>query len=74
MNENFQANSWDIKQLQDEQKLLQPIHEKYLGNKSTFTWTSEVLTPNLSNLLDYKDRVNYGCKLLGYTAEQGCKP
>ncbi|MFD1246089.1 hemagglutinin [Paralysiella testudinis] len=40
------AMKWDIKQLQDEQKLLQPIHEKYLSGKGTFTWVSEKLTSN----------------------------
>ncbi|WP_202801123.1 hypothetical protein [Cupriavidus basilensis] len=30
--------------------------------------------PGGINILDYKSRVNYGCKLLGYGDTQGCKP
>jgi len=26
------------------------------------------------NILDYKSRIEYGCKLLGYGVEQGCVP
>jgi hypothetical protein len=26
------------------------------------------------NILDYKSRIEFGCKLLGYSADQGCKP
>ena len=63
---------WDIKQLRDEQTLLQPIHEKYLANHSFFRLVSEKITH--VDILDYKSRIQYGCKLLGYTAQQGCKP
>lgn len=84
--------TWDIKQLKDEQKLLQPIHEKHLANQTSFLWASKVMTsdtimnviPNQIdprktqkdgiNLLDYDSRIKYGCKLMGYSAEQGCKP
>ncbi|WP_274585783.1 hypothetical protein V9W64_05895 [Neisseria leonii] len=83
------AVQWDIKQLGDEQALLQPIHEKYLKDYSLFRWMSEVLTDTkyggkiLNNkdaqdggidILDQKSRIRYGCKLLGYTEQQGCKP
>ena len=26
------------------------------------------------NILDKSSRIKYGCKLLGYTEQQGCKP
>jgi len=73
---------WDINQLKTEQKALQPIHEKYLKDKSLFNWFSKQLTNTTGNrgieggidILDYKSRVKYGCKLLGYTEKQGCKP
>ncbi|PKZ67780.1 hypothetical protein CYJ96_11935 [Moraxella osloensis] len=83
------ATQWDIKQLRDEQTLLQPIHEKYLGNQPLFNWVSNILTDTnyggkiLSdkqvqdggiNILDKSSRIKYGCKLLGYTEQQGCKP
>lgn len=64
--------TWDIKQLRDEQTLLQPIHEKYLSNKYIFRTISETLTD--VDILDYKSRIRYGCKLLGYSEQQGCKP
>jgi filamentous hemagglutinin len=30
--------------------------------------------PGGVNILDYKSRVEYGCRLLGYSAAQGCSP
>ncbi|PMC14662.1 hemagglutinin [Oligella urethralis] len=36
--------AWDIKQLKNEQALLQPIHEKYLSDKKGFTKASQLLT------------------------------
>ncbi|PMC16529.1 hemagglutinin [Oligella urethralis] len=64
--------AWDIKQLKNEQALLQPIHEKYLSDYDAFRWASEVLTD--VKILDYESRVQYGCKLLGYGENQGCLP
>ncbi|MBD9656688.1 hemagglutinin repeat-containing protein [Pseudomonas sp. PDM12] len=82
--------AWDIKQLHSEQQLLQPIHEKYLKDRTAFTGLSKILTnsdyktdlilnesstqPGGIDILDYTSRVQYGCKLLGYGAAQGCKP
>lgn len=66
------AMQWDIKQLRDEQALLQPIHEKYLSDKDWFRSISGWMTD--VDILDYKSRIRYGCKLLGYTEQQGCKP
>ncbi|MBD9398679.1 hemagglutinin repeat-containing protein [Pseudomonas sp. PDM11] len=82
--------AWDIKQLHSEQQLLQPIHEKYLKDRTAFTGLSKILTnsnyktdlilneastqPGGIDILDYASRVQYGCKLLGYGAAQGCKP
>ena len=81
---------WDVKQLKDEQNSLQSIHEKYLGSpyKSFFLDRSKWLTdaskndfinrsqqqPGGIDILDKSSRIRYGCKLLGYTSEQGCKP
>ncbi|WP_283190182.1 filamentous hemagglutinin N-terminal domain-containing protein [Pseudomonas sp. PMCC200344] len=82
--------AWDIKQLKDEQTILQPIHQQYLGDRSSFQWISNVMTdvsvwPNSFidqkqgvvggvNILDYRSRVEFGCKLLGYSKSQGCTP
>lgn len=82
--------AWDIKQLKDEQAILQPIHQQYLGDRSGFQWISNVMTdisvwPNSLinekqgvvggvNILDYQSRVEFGCKLLGYSKSQGCAP
>lgn len=66
------AMQWDIKQLYDEQTLLQPIHEKYLLDKDLFQGVSGLITD--VDILDYKSRIRYGCKLLGYSEGQGCKP
>ncbi|MFL1733062.1 hypothetical protein, partial [Moraxella oculi] len=86
------AMQWDIKQLHDEQTLLQPIHEKYLSNANLFRWVSNQMTdsknrkyigglikekqtqPSGIDILDKSSRIRYGCKLLGYTEKQGCKP
>ncbi|MFL9481053.1 DUF637 domain-containing protein, partial [Acinetobacter baumannii] len=66
--------AWNISQLQQEQKLLQPIHEKYFSDKS---WKPMVWIPQFTmkvNLLDYGSRIEYGCRKMNYTAAQGCKP
>lgn len=81
---------WDIKQLKDEQTSLQNVHNKYLIDKEVFTSLSGFATDSekvsskfLDNrstisggvdILDYKSRINYGCKLLGYGLAQGCTP
>ena len=82
--------AWDINQLKNEQKILQPIHEEYLSGHDTFLGVSKYMTdsdrgagdlpvdvPGISggvDILDYKSRVEFGCKLLGYDASQGCVP
>ncbi|CRN00612.1 Hemolysin precursor [Pseudomonas sp. 34 E 7] len=82
--------AWDINQLKAEQRTLQPIHEKYLSGYDTFLGVSKYMTdsdkgakklpldvPSISggvDVLDYKSRVEFGCKLLGYGVSQGCKP
>ncbi|MDR0779181.1 MAG: hypothetical protein LBF16_00580, partial [Pseudomonadales bacterium] len=81
--------AWDINQLRAEQKVLQPVHEQYLLNKDIFTKASNYITdtstligsklekqgqPGGINIIDYKSRVQFGCKLLGYSADQGCGP
>ena len=86
---------WDINQLKNEQRVLQPIHEKYLSDRSVFVGLGNLFTdteikvlgagnnpltseqqgqPGGIDILDYKSRVEYGCKLLSYTSSQGCKP
>lgn len=65
--------AWNISQMQQEQKLLQPIHEKYFSDKS---WKPMVWIPQLFmnvNLLDYRSRIEYGCRKMNYNAAQGCK-
>ena len=71
-NKRPNAMQWDIKQLQNEQKLLQPVHEKYLSNETSFKLTISLMTD--VDILNYESRIKYGCKLMGYTEQQGCKP
>ncbi|WP_256676386.1 DUF637 domain-containing protein [Pseudomonas sp. RGB] len=82
--------AWDISQLKNEQMILQPIHEEYLSGHDVFLGVSKYMTdsdkgagalpgdvPGVSggvNILDYSSRVEFGCKLLGYDASQGCAP
>jgi filamentous hemagglutinin len=87
--------AWDINQLKGEQQALQPVHEKYLGDKpvflkisSTFTDTSLPILGAGNNpftdekqgvsggvqVINYESRIDYGCKLLGYSEKQGCTP
>ncbi|WP_259765933.1 DUF637 domain-containing protein, partial [Pseudomonas protegens] len=82
--------AWDIKQLKGEQTILQPVHEKYLGGRDLFQSMSGKATntsgiaghfieerqgvPGGINILDYASRVEFGCKLLGYSKSQGCTP
>lgn len=88
-NQDLDPVQWDINQLRSEQQTLQPIHQKYLKDRVVFTWVSKTMTnsdglgailpdrqtaPGGIDILDYNSRINYGCKLLGYSQEQGCKP
>jgi filamentous hemagglutinin len=83
--------AWDINQLRSEQQALQPVHEKYLGDRDAFTFLSTQVTDANKllirrllddkqamsggiDILDYKSRVKFGCKLLGHGAAQGCQP
>ena len=79
---------WDINQLKSEQSALQSVHSKYLADKDLFRLGSKYITnTNIVSIgegkqgqqggidiLDYKSRIEFGCKLLGYSAAQGCKP
>ncbi len=78
--------AWDINQLKTEQSLLQSIHERFLeghiifqnvGRLATDTsiWPDSIVGANGGvSILDYKSRVEFGCKLLGYSKSQGCVP
>lgn len=82
--------AWDVNQLKSEQAILQPIHQQFLGDHSSFQLISNYMTdisiwPNYVvgekqgvaggvNILDYQSRVEFGCKLLGYSKSQGCTP
>lgn len=78
--------AWDINQLKAEQSVLQPIHERFLGGCNIFQyvgwlatdtsiWPDSVVGANGGvSILDYTSRVEFGCKLLGYTKSQGCAP
>lgn len=66
---NFLA--WDINQLMSEQKTLQPIHEKYLTERTSFRTASKI---SGVDILGYASRVRFGCKLLEYNEAQGCTP
>jgi len=80
---------WDINQLKSEQQVLQAVHDSYLSDKGVFRYASHHATDSTSlgyvfddrktikggvDILDYKSRVEYGCKLLGYDMLQGCAP
>ena len=81
---------WDINLFKLEQSALQPIHENYLKNSDIFIKTIKKLTDSENSIpttindkqkikggvdiLDKNSRIKYGCKLLEYTEEQGCKP
>ncbi len=79
---------WDIKQLKNEQSLLQTIHEKFLGDHTFFQTVGKYATDTSLNpfigdkqgvdggviILNYDSRVEYGCKLLGLSKSQGCAP
>lgn len=84
----YATKQWEIKQLNDEQKILQPIHLKYLKNRPIFVGLTKYMTkydsdfslikksqriPGGVNLLDIESRIKYGCHMLGYTEAQGCK-
>lgn len=73
----FQGNytstkNWDINQLRAEQKLLQPIHEKYLLDYPTFRYVTEKMTG--VTILNYDSRIEFGCNGMGYSKAQGCTP
>ena len=84
---NTNPVEWDIKQLKDEQQALQSIHEKYLEDRKFFNAVSKAITNSDVikwsedqqinggiDILDYNSRIKYGCKLLGYGENEGCKP
>ncbi|WP_277951946.1 hemagglutinin repeat-containing protein [Pseudomonas sp. TH06] len=80
--------TWDIRQLKNEQSLLQTIHEKFLGDHTFFQKVGKYATDTSLNpfigdkqgvdggviILNYDSRVEYGCKLLGLSKSQGCAP
>jgi filamentous hemagglutinin len=78
--------AWDINQLKTEQSLLQSIHERFLEGHNIFQnigrlatdtsiWPDSIVGANGGvSILDYKSRVEFGCKLLGYSKSQGCAP
>ncbi|MHC8412486.1 two-partner secretion domain-containing protein [Pseudomonas sp. Hz4] len=78
--------AWDINQLKTEQSLLQSIHERFLEEHNIFQnigrlatdtsiWPDSIVGANGGvSILDYKSRVEFGCKLLGHSKSQGCVP
>lgn len=67
------TQSWDINQLKSEQKLLQPIHEKYLKDGGLIRRGAQIFN-QIPNVKSYEDRVEFGCKSMGYSGKNGCKP
>ncbi len=68
----------DIAQLKREQQMLQAIHEKYFKGSNVFDRGDVLryggmLYPGV-DILDYNSRMEYGCKKMGLTPAQGCKP
>lgn len=70
------AVAWDIGQLNTEQTLLQPLHERFLGAYPTFRKVNKTIMrlkiKGGVEILNKADRVRYGCSLLDYSVEQGC--
>lgn len=79
--------SWDINQIKTEQSVLQGVHEEHLSDNELFQFMSKTITntditpiddakgqSGGVDLLDYNSRIEYGCRLLGYGADQGCAP
>ena len=68
----------DIAQLKREQQMLQSIHEKYFGAADSLDngWglrKGGIVSQGV-DVLSYKSRIEYGCKKMGLTPAQGCKP
>lgn len=62
---NPKAFAWDMAQLKREQAIAQPLHQQYLTQPATFVNIAKSLTG--VNLLKQQARMNFGCKLMGYT-------
>lgn len=62
---NPKAFAWDMVQLKREQAIAQPLHQQYLTQPATFVNIAKSLTG--VNLLKQQARMNFGCKLMGYT-------
>ncbi|MGN3332866.1 hemagglutinin repeat-containing protein [Pseudomonas aeruginosa] len=71
--------AWDIKQLQDEQRTLQPIHEKYMKDRVVFSFMSSLLTDSSDympgRLLGEDKTQTGGVDILDYDSRirYGCK-
>ncbi|WP_394182141.1 hemagglutinin repeat-containing protein [Marinomonas posidonica] len=74
---------WDINQLKSEQQALQPVHEKYLGDKSVFLKMSSAFTDTSIPILgagnniftEEKQGVSGGIQVINYESRvnYGCK-
>lgn len=53
---------------------LQPIFTKYYQPLLGMILNDKQVQDGGINILDKSSRIKYGCKLLGYTEQQGCKP
>jgi len=72
-NGNYSSTKgWDINQLKSEQKLLQPIHEKYISDWGPIR-IGGALFNDIPNIKSYKDRIEFGCNSMGYSRKDGCK-
>ncbi|WP_207788942.1 hypothetical protein [Bordetella trematum] len=71
--------TWDIKQLKDEQRTLQPIHEKYMKDRVVFSFISSLMTDSSDympgRLLDKDKTQPGGIDILDYNSRirYGCK-
>ena len=77
--------AWDISQLRNEQTILQPVHERYLGNSGIMdvpfneliragTYLMDDTGDGVGDILDVNSRIEYGCRQMGYSSGNGCEP
>ena len=64
-NNQYQSTKkWDMDQLKGEQKVLDPIHNKYLNDWGLIRLFA--IPKGIDNIKSYDDRVQYGCEQMGY--------
>ena len=49
------------------------LHEKYLKDAGLIRRGAQIFN-QIPNVKSYEDRVEFGCKSMGYSGKDGCKP